>query len=872
MKLKLMMTLCLALMTMVGQAQLQVNGTTGTPLGGFGCGGVKFDANTGMFAVMTTPPADAYDFQLMKEPRLELTVDRHSTERLKARRTATDRADDDAIWPLHRVNFSVSDGVEVTMTGYSPLDCDDYQNMHLPYALYEVTLRNTSSTVHMVDFRFVWTEDDRTWCLLDEGQRAVLLQPNEQHRIRYVLAWYNREDTELGYYMNLYSNPRDIARHGMKVFDSLKGNAERLVSGMRGSNLPHWLQNQTLNTLSACVLNGMYKRDGRLAFAEGQWTCFGTMDQMWLARHVFYQLLPDYAWQELSYWARTQMKNGQIHHDCNKMDVGIDRARRYLLCPWDDTEHQDYRDVQKWVDLNAGFIISVYEAYRATANRERFLSLWSNVKRSAEKMLQQVRELGNQKYPYTFDGSENSYDAGGNPDPYNANISALAYRIVSELAHETGEVDVARRYDEAYETVRRSFAQRYIIDRDNMMGKHCENVFTGQQMSLHLQMGEIWNEAETDSVLSRLEHYYYPRYWGLGYPAGTYDEWTPYLLIHYGGLLLNTGRVDDWLALQKDAYERQYMDRERVFDHPLNVLPTVKEPRWTSRNIKSKKQYISIPSLWRNYTDIVGFHRDARTAEVWLNPILLPEMGGRLDKGYFFCPETDGTIDYQETADGAVITLRTTEPMNIKSIHLADKFEGKVVVSVGDRKCKVERKGTGYAKELVVRWKGMSTSEGLRIEVKGKRIAKPIYTHARPDRDFSEAFKLSNLSPFEPMPAVKADKQAGTEKVKTTEGAEYLTSCNNFDYIQFSNVDFARGGTTYVVFRIRTTFSDSELEVVLDDTAGQVVGSYKLPSTNGEWREVEFPIQKITKVHNVILRFFGSRSESLMDVEWVKFR
>ena len=39
-----------------------INGTTGTPLGGFGCGGVKFNAHAGTFAVMTAPPADAYDF------------------------------------------------------------------------------------------------------------------------------------------------------------------------------------------------------------------------------------------------------------------------------------------------------------------------------------------------------------------------------------------------------------------------------------------------------------------------------------------------------------------------------------------------------------------------------------------------------------------------------------------------------------------------------------------------------------------------------------------------------------------------------------------------------------------------------------------
>lgn len=50
----------------------------------------------------------------------------------------------------------------------------------------------------------------------------------------------------------------------------------RLADGIRRSSLPHWLQNQVANTLSAIVINSMYKRDGRVAFAEGQWTCFGT--------------------------------------------------------------------------------------------------------------------------------------------------------------------------------------------------------------------------------------------------------------------------------------------------------------------------------------------------------------------------------------------------------------------------------------------------------------------------------------------------------------------------------------------------------------------------------------------------------------------
>lgn len=44
-----------------------------------------------------------------------------------------------------------------------------------------------------------------------------------------------------------------------------------------------------------------------------------------------YMLIPYYAWQELAYWARTQMKNGQIHHDFNVMSVGKEREKDQSL-------------------------------------------------------------------------------------------------------------------------------------------------------------------------------------------------------------------------------------------------------------------------------------------------------------------------------------------------------------------------------------------------------------------------------------------------------------------------------------------------------------------------------------------------------------
>ena len=44
----------------------QVDGTTGTPLGGFGTGGVKFNARLGSFAALTKAPADANDYTALK--------------------------------------------------------------------------------------------------------------------------------------------------------------------------------------------------------------------------------------------------------------------------------------------------------------------------------------------------------------------------------------------------------------------------------------------------------------------------------------------------------------------------------------------------------------------------------------------------------------------------------------------------------------------------------------------------------------------------------------------------------------------------------------------------------------------------------------
>lgn len=691
-----------------------------------------------------------------------------------------------------------------------------------------------------------------------------------------MVAWYNRDDAELGYYMNLYSSPDEISRHGIKVFDRLKENAEQLVAGMRGSNLPGWLTNQTLNTLSAIVLNSMFKRDGRVAFAEGQWTCFGTMDQMWLARQVMYQLVPEYAWRELEYWASTQMNNGQIHHDFNIMDVGDDKARRYYLVDKNDTEHADYRNIQKWVDLNCAMIISAYEAWQTTGDKSRLNGLWPNVKRAAQRILDQTELYGDKKYPYTFEGSENSYDAGGNPDPYNSTLSVVAYKLMSMLAAEQGEEKLAETYRQAYSNARNAFHNRYIRDKEPFMGKHCESVSAGQALALDLHIGEIMDSSDTEFILEKLDNFYYPYYWGLGYPQGTYDEWTPYIIAHYGGLMLNTGQTDRWYVMQKDAYMRQYMNRDKVFAHPLNILPVVDRPKHVSDSHRSKMQYISIPAIWRNYHDIVGFHHDVSSGDVWLTPITCPELGDSLRRGYFFTPYTMGTVDCSdsESDKGTVrlINMKCDSTINIKSLHLRNDFDGDVAITVNGIARSYTTSGTGFARELIVELED-KPYDTISVEITGKRLSYKTTTPARPEKALKAAYEPNALSPYTCIPTNKADKLAGIEIVGIDKESSYATSCNNFDYMLFSNLDFTKPGASEITLDVcNPTEMTSEVEVVMDDTSGPVIGTCKIPPTRDKWVSLSFPIKKTRGIHNIILRFFGSHPDNLMNLKSISFK
>ena len=123
------------------------------------------------------------------------------------------------------------------------------------------------------------------------------------------------------------------------------------------------------------------------------------------------------------------------------------------------------------------------------------------------------------------------------------------------------------------------------------------------------------------------------------------------------------------------------------------------------------------------------------------------------------------------------------------------------------------------------------------------------------------------------MEAESATKTGGTSITETPEGLPYVTSCNNFDYVQFSNVDFGAKGAEAFVARVARVQSGSSIEVALDDVSAEPVAACRFPAAPPKqgWTEVTTRLPEVKGVHDVFLRFYGSTEESLLDLDRIRF-
>lgn len=739
---------------------LPVDGTTGAPLGGIGTGGVKFCSSQGTFYGSFATPCQRNDFTQQQNMQFQLFTNAGgsivTSQKLSAVIT-NGRADDDAIYPVQYANLGITNGVAVTLTAFAPYDPVNYTHMFYPYVFYEVKLKNTQAATvttavalqiqtngnpSVVGGKGIRTTADRALyasCVkagaaLSMGSDngfftngacsnaisgntnrvavKVSLSPGDSAFARFVFSWYNPADT--GYwYSNMGSNAAAFCDTGLAYFDTLKGKAVGLVSRMRASNLPGWLIDQTLNKLSNLTNNSIYMKDGRYCHNEGEWGCYGTMDQMWHARQMNTMFVPFLAWQELHFWARTQKADpvGQIHHDL-----------QIPLCAWDDQQHADYRVIDSWVDLNCGFITSVYEAFIATSDTAQLNWIWPYVTKAAQRILTQASTYPAAGYPYTFQGTANSYDDGGNPDPYNASMAITAFEVMTRLGAVENAPTLVTKYQGAFDTACLSFAKRY-LSNNFPTGQMCESVLGGQWIGYYLKFGDYFPRQAMDYGVNSEDAYYSPLTKGILSSIRTYSEWGPYLMSHLGGLYLQTGRQANWRALQYDYAQRTFDDRNMVFNTYLDIPPKVTTPVYLATSASGGQQYMSLPVLWRNYYSIVGFQRNKYSGEMWIEPIIPSEMNHVMSNALIVTPEGYVTVGCTESGpkfQTRHFVVTADNPMKVSSIYLRDTFalnDTNIYVAINGTKKTFTRIGRDYSKELKVDWNGTLGPAGIVIDV-----------------------------------------------------------------------------------------------------------------------------------------------------------
>jgi hypothetical protein len=761
-----------------------VDGTTGTPLGGLGTGAVKFCASNGTFSFNDQTPTRYGDYQTLAGAQFQLFTRRDGVIQtiswLKAAHDSSGRIMDDAVFPTHQVSFDDANNIKISLNAFAPFLPSNTDTMATPCAFYEFSFVNSDTSDAEVAIAFQITTGQNPAIVSGKGladessphQKCIFVYDEEgsatvsvgggnaffqsgicentingntnrvaayfkipaggTKTVTFIFAWYNNSDPTRYYYTNLYTNAVNVANAGLSHVLEFKQSAFSFVNRMRSSNLPAWLVDQTLNSLVNIVNNSIYTADGRYCHNEGMYQMDGTMDQMWHARQINIQLIPDIAWKELEYWARCQKTSagveGQIHHD-----FGSDGS--YTLASWDETDYSDYRNIDHWVDLNCGFIINAYEAYISTAEQAKLTLLWPYIKKAGQRILNQVALDGDKTYPYTFSTSLSSYDAGGNSQAFNSGLSIVAYEIMRSLAQEMGETALVSTYDSAFTTAVTSFSKRW-LDLPVSTGNYCESIFGGLWISNFLKMDQCWPSSELDNLFFTISNFYDPLNNGLGYSGGSYSEWETYLVSHLGGYALQTGHSDIWQALQFDMYERNYLDRSRVFNEQLGIPSKVRTPNYLATDPSGASQYISIPVVWRNYYDLVGYHRNKVTGELWLEPNLPPDLNHTLTNAFVISPEGFATMSSTETGtswQNQSITFTPDQTIHVDTIYVRDKYADSIrSVLVNGVQQSFARIGTGHQKRLKIPWSGNIGSSGLTVSVTGDPVAPKI--PAAPDQ------------------------------------------------------------------------------------------------------------------------------------------
>ncbi|WRS27189.1 family 43 glycosylhydrolase [Oscillospiraceae bacterium MB08-C2-2] len=97
-----------------------------------------------------------------------------------------------------------------------------------------------------------------------------------------------------------------------------------------------------------------------------------------------------------------------------------------------------------------------------------------------------------------------------------------------------------------------------------------------------------------------------------------------------------------------------------------------------------------------------------------------------------------------------------------------------------------------------------------------------------------------------------------------------LARINSGDYVQVGGVDFGDGAETFTA-SVSSISDAGTIELRLDSPTGKLVGTLKVPNTNGAYADLTTAVYGASDVHNLYLVFKGTGSDELFKMDYWQF-
>ncbi len=572
-------------------------------------------------------------------------------------------------------------------------------------------------------------------------------------RFKFVLAWWRKYESsntsrysnwdgkENYWYHNNYENSEKVAKFGIEKFDAVKNGITLLVNRTMASNFPEWYKDRLLNNTYPLIHNSQVSKDGRLAFWEGLYGIIGTIDQGQHAALFYTFNWPEVQWKELNYWRSTTRQGtnvGQIHHDFN---IGIDnfhsnsqRAAARFMCPYNDHDNKDYwwfPNTESWADLNVMFIFKAYELMMATGNKDSVIAYFPAVKTTAERVLKQAAESGeNSRLPLknhsTYDESNDGGKTFNLSPEYNGGISLACYQAVAEMAKFIGEDDIADEYMEYFEEGKTQYYNLYAKDissNNYAKGRDCsEGDVAGYSWANYLCLKPVMDSGFIAAANAKLWSYYSNRTESnVDALRAKLGKWGFYTCDHWGGTEIATGNPDRALVIHKWDWEYYYQNSPAMI-----YWQTLRKE--SGHNKSQYASYMTGPTVWRSYFQMIGYMIDNANKRLWIRPRIPSDMNGKIENALLLNPKCFGTLNYDENkveTRTQSMSISFDKPVSIKEFVLKNNTgidePGVAILNSGSKVTiqKVKAEGSGYEKNIRVTLADQIEigPEGVKIEV-----------------------------------------------------------------------------------------------------------------------------------------------------------